>query len=821
MKAAGKLSTLIAVLFILGGTAFAQNSDPNLAEKQKAPTVLGGTGLFNTFSTRTLCKGEFNFAIFWNNFQRDPGDLNIHQAPFNFTIGLTNRWELWADWVTYQKVESDNPGLLSGYQYSAVQFFGTPFNILGPAHSSSNAAFFPGTGAGVGGILPTPGRFGQPLNQGGPSLFPSGVVSPAGPNGPLVVGLGIPIVTDKPNYAQELPFFGEVNFIGFDSAGRPVFGFRDSSNGSGDFYFGTKVSLINPDRHWFSIALGGYVKAPISTDQHAMARGRTNGVWEGGPILIFGQESSGHRFRMYENVGYIHTGDIKQHDLTVLDLRDKLLLAGGISVGLNRHVEFVTEVAGNFFVGGGTPSLQHTNPFDWNIGLRFFFADGAISFGGAYRRFLTGVGDATFPVLNFAGLKPPFFFVPSFNTQPLNFPDRGGDNGFVVYFSAGTRRSCPPPPAPTCVLAATPGTVMRGETVRIAATPTTPGYQPDRVSYDYGWAVKDSQGRMVSVTGSGAGVEVATGPLACGTYTVTSTITAHVPMVDCPSDCVTTGTTTCTATFVVNEPPCPSVSCSISGGGGEVKPGERVTLRASGSGGGTLTYSWSTTGGTLSSTSGSEVTLDTTGVQGTSITVTVNVATDATHCGEACPGSSCTTTVPVGVIPPPVVHPMVPCGPIFFPFNSARINNEHKACLDDIALRLQQDPRASVVIDGHRDSSERVGISLTRANNARDYLVNEKGVDAARITVRNFGDTCPHDSGDPALNRRVEFFILPEGATMAGVDAMKKCASGATPRVITDEQPAVGTEKRPVRRRTRRRGKRPGEPVIMMADPQR
>jgi len=57
-----------------------------------------------------------------------------------------------------------------------------------------------------------------------------------------------------------VPFFGEINFIGFDSAGRPVFGFRDSSNGSGDLYFGTKFRLINPDTHWFSMALGGYVK---------------------------------------------------------------------------------------------------------------------------------------------------------------------------------------------------------------------------------------------------------------------------------------------------------------------------------------------------------------------------------------------------------------------------------------------------------------------------------------------------------------------------------------------------------------------------------
>jgi hypothetical protein len=817
MKAAGKLSTLLAVLFILGGTAFAQANDPNLAEKQKAPTVLGGTGLFNTFSTRTLCRGEFSFAVFWNEFQRDPGDLRVRQAPFNFTIGLTNRWELWADWVTYQWVKSENPNLLSGYQYNAVQFFGTPFKILGPPKGGLNgsAAFFPGTGAGVGGILPTPGRFGTPIG------FPTSVFSPATGtvSGPPVVGLGLPISTDKPNYAQEFPFFGEVNFIGFDSAGRPVFGFRNESSGTGDFYFGSKYAILNPDTHWFSMAIGGYVKVPISTDEHAMARGRTNGQWEGGPILIFGQESGSHRFRVYENVGYIHVGDVHFHDINVLDLRDKLWLAGGISVGINRHVEFVTEVAGNFFVGNGTPSLQKNNPFDWNIGLRFYFLDGALSFGGAYRRTLTSVGDSTLPVANFAGLKPPFFFVPSFNTVPFTFTDEGTENGFVLYLAMGRRKTCPPPPAPTCVISATPGTVIRGETVRLAVTPTTPGYTPAGVTYAYGWAVKDSQGRSVAVSGSGAGVEVATGSLPCGTYSVTTTVTATVPMVNCPTDCVTSGTTTCACTFTVNEAPCPSVSCSISGGGNEVQAGERVALRATGTGGGNLTYSWSTTGGTLSSTSGSEVSLDTTGASG-AITVTVNVATDATHCGEACPGSSCTTTVPVGVKPPPAVYPMVPCGPIFFPFNSARINNEHKACLDDIALRLQQDPRASVVIDGHRDSSERVGISLTRANNARDYLVNEKGVDAARITVRNFGDTCPHESGDPALNRRVEFYILPEGANMAGIDAMKKCASGATPRVITDEQPAVSTEKRPVRRRRPRR-KKSAEPVIMMAEPER
>jgi hypothetical protein len=247
------------------------------------------------------------------------------------------------------------------------------------------------------------------------------------------------------------------------------------------------------------------------------------------------------------------------------------------------------------------------------------------------------------------------------------------------------------------------------------------------------------------------------------------------------------------------------VSCNISATPQQVNAGERVTLRANGSGDGTLSYSWSTTGGTLSSTSGAEVVLDTTGAPSGTITVTVNTATDRTRCGEGCPGGSCTIAVGVNVPPAIPVNPVSPCGPIFFPLNSARINNEHKACLDEIALRLQQDPRSSLVIDGHRDSSERVGISLTRANNARDYLVNEKGVDAARITVRNYGDTCPHESGDSALNRRVEFWLLPDGANMSGVDALKKCAAGASPQVITTEEPAPSTDRKPRRRARHRR----------------
>src|SRR5205807_6525952 len=260
------------------------------------------------------------------------------------------------------------------------------------------------------------------------------------------------------------------------------------------------------------------------------------------------------------------------------------------------------------------------------------------------------------------------------------------------------------------------------------------------------------------------------------------------------------GQTTCSASFEVTEPPCPAVTCSIVASATTVTEGDRVALRAAITGGGRTTCTWTTTGGRLSSTAGTEVSLNTTGMSGP-ITVTATVATDASRCDQPCPGSSCVVVINVQRIPPPPPRPEIikPCGPIFFPFNSARINNEHKACLDQVALSLQQDPRAALVIDGHRDSAERVGISLTRANNAKDYLVTEKGIDPARITVRNFGDTCPHEKGDLQLNRRVEMWILPEGATLSDVDALKRCRPGYRPREITDELPAQAEPSRPSR----------------------
>ncbi len=833
MRAAKPVIILGLLIFAMVGGV--QGQTLNLADQQKAPTVQGGTGLFNTFSTRSLCRGEFNLAVFWNNFDRDPGDLDINQIPFNFTLGLTDRWEVWVDWITWQQTTSRNPFLLSGYQYSATRFFGDPVVLLGPPiGGNGGAAFYPGTGALYGGILPAVGRFGTPIN-----FTTVGAISPGGSNASPVIGLSPAIISDLPGFYNDLPFFGEVDFIGFDGLGRSVVGSRQSSNGSGDVYLGSKYSLRDANTHWFSIAVGGYVKLPISRTDSARARGRTNGEFEYGPILMFGQESSSKRFRLYENVGYIHTGDIEKAGVKALDLQDKLLLNVGLSIAINRHVEVIADLSHTRFVGGGTPSLFRSNPTDLTLGMRFYLKDGAISFGGAYRYNLSNIGDKTLQVLEcfeVPGEKPddwgdhdceawnpdchpPKPPKPRIECRPKEqrFEDRGDRHGFLGFFSVGNRKQCPPLPVPSCSIETSAAQVNRGDRLVLTTNPTTPGYNDNKVAYEYRWDVRDALGRPVALSGAGASVEVPTARLACGSYSVTTSVTASISEVDCPSDCPNSGQTTCTTSFEVTEPPCPTITCDINASPAEVVAGERVSLRVRGAGASNLSYRWSTTGGRLSSDTGTDVTLNTTGVSGR-VTVRVDASTDRTRCDQPCPGGSCSVTV--SVLQPPVEKPpVIPCGPIFFPFNSSRINNEHKACLDEVALRLQQDPRSQLVIDGHRDSSERVGISLTRANNSSDYLVNERLVDRSRITIRNFGDTCPQELGDPKLNRRVEFWILPEGTSIDAIQQLKTCAPGSSPRVLFGEQPAPLDTSRPPGRAPRRRRPEPiPEPVLRLED---
>ena len=213
----------------------------------------------------------------------------------------------------------------------------------------------------------------------------------------------------------------------------------------------------------------------------------------------------------------------------------------------------------------------------------------------------------------------------------------------------------------------------------------------------------------------------------------------------------------------VNRPPTVSLDCVRD----VLLQGETTPCRATAADpdGDPLTYTWSTSAGRVTG-SGPDATLDTAGVAcDTVITVTVQVSDGR--------GGTASATDTVRVRCPEKAKPeAVTCTSGGFPRNLARLNNVDKACLDDVASKLRSDPRSRVVVVGHADSSERYPevTGRKRAEAMKNYLVKERGVDAARITAKSVGSTRPLDTGKSAAarakNRRVDVIFVPEGATV-------------------------------------------------------
>jgi outer membrane protein OmpA-like peptidoglycan-associated protein len=207
-----------------------------------------------------------------------------------------------------------------------------------------------------------------------------------------------------------------------------------------------------------------------------------------------------------------------------------------------------------------------------------------------------------------------------------------------------------------------------------------------------------------------------------------------------------------------NRPPTVSLDCTSP-----IMQGETSACRATASDpdGDPLTYAWSVSTGNLSG-DGAQGTFNSAGVTcDSTVTVTVEVSDGR--------GGTAKATDTIKVECPPPAEPIT-CTSGGFPRNLSRLNNVDKACLDDVATRLQRDPKARVVIVGHADSRERYPevVGRTRAEAVKAYLVSERGVEESRISTRSAAATKPIDTGTTpqarAKNRRVEVIFLPEGA---------------------------------------------------------
>jgi outer membrane protein OmpA-like peptidoglycan-associated protein len=191
-----------------------------------------------------------------------------------------------------------------------------------------------------------------------------------------------------------------------------------------------------------------------------------------------------------------------------------------------------------------------------------------------------------------------------------------------------------------------------------------------------------------------------------------------------------------------------------------VAPGETVGLRAVASDPdrSSLTYVWTSSAGHVSG-AGANVRLDTSGVAApANVTATVRVSDG--H------GASADATCAVRIPAPERRLVTITCESTGFPPNLARLNNVDKACLDDVASRLRQDPRSHVIVVGHADGAERRPALLARqrAEAAKAYLVHDRGMEDARVSLRATDATGHGTGGAARANRRVELIFVPDGA---------------------------------------------------------
>lgn len=693
------------------------------------PTVSGATGLFTVYDSSTLKRGEFNVGFFANNYDRDPGDVDIMQYPVNVAFGVTDRVEVFLQTDGYQRVISNAPFELSGPLFPGLSrqqgSFGLDgVNINFPELSQTNPQFFPLNGAPisgavVGGILP-----GLPQTGSRPIFDP---VLRANKPGFFA-----------PGFLNDFPFLGK------------------GGGTLGSASFGTKISF-RPERG-IGFAILGIVKVPtvpagalLQKDRGGrLTQGSGAGATDFGVFLITSLRRG--LVSTHLNFGYVHANDPKSRNFELLDRSDSLIFSAGVDVPINRYVQLIGEASYNYYVGEATPTLNRPNPVDVLAGARFYpFGKDEnrrflFSFGGGYRYFANNSGsEREEDTIN---------RVIATGTVPAATIARALDsdyNGFVAHITLGLRntKAAPPPPpaADPCANAVAPTIELAADKLAVKERSNDVVKFSTRGMGDgltYNWTATGG-----SFTDNGSTERTwSSANLAPGTYTITVTVT---------DKCNLSKSDTRTIT-VEKGNRCPTVS--IKANPTTAQEGADVTFNFTAGGndpdGDKLQYVWTTTRGTLNGGDAAK-TLNSTGLSAGNITVKVTVSD-----GQC----SATDSVTVSITPrpaPPVVF-TTSCN-TYKTVNDSRPDNACKRVLDDVAARLQNDRNAVLIIDGHSDKGEKAGTAKTRAQRVRDYLVNEKALDAGRIEVRSFDNQRPDPSGDRTLNRRVMLHVVPQGAT--------------------------------------------------------
>jgi len=304
--------------------------------------------------------------------------------------------------------------------------------------------------------------------------------------------------------------------------------------------------------------------------------------------------------------------------------------------------------------------------------------------------------------------------------EHVNFGPSGGIANFNSgLFSTGLLwhlGSIEPPPPVTLACTATPQTIFAGDPLSVIGVATNLNHAKKA---DFRWI-----GPGVSTLASRPIVDIDSSDLKPGVYAVNG----HVSEGAKPGQ-----SANCNARFTVMAFEPPSVSCSANPT--MVKPGDTVVISAHATSpqNRPLQYSYSASAGTIVGT-GVQATLSTAGAPAGTITISCGVSDDKSHAVSS--GTSVTVEAPP---PPPVPKTQTLCS---FGFGrDGRVNNEGKACLDEVALSAQHQPESTLVLVAGEVTTKSYGgemadLAAERSIHAKSYLVREKGIDPARIQVR-------------------------------------------------------------------------------------
>ncbi|HEV7396728.1 MAG TPA: hypothetical protein VGN86_09495 [Pyrinomonadaceae bacterium] len=798
----------------------------------------GPTGLFTIYDGSTIRKGEFTFSLAYSNYDRDPGNADIVDIPGSFNVGLNDHVELFFKSNLYRGIKVNNPQNLSSFYLpnvglcTALSPCTGPAIILAPSGPNvgtlagtalfrplNNQPFvqFPFIGGSAGNFAQGPGQIGSlfgfpgfnaligsPIGTGGrftgAASFP-GLGSPAGSilpgivlattqipctaltggcNPPINPNPATPITvptvfTIAPTYLPDAPFvsrqYGESSF--------------------NNYVIGAKIRLTGPHNPLGVGIIPFYRWYPDNSDDFGGFNQMQRGAGPGGSFLRgdFGLvgfiDGRIHKHaNVSVNVGYILTSNEKSKamgDVVLLDRPNEFLVGVGMDFPVNKHFQPIAEVRMTHYSGDRTFNSFENNPVELLGGVKIY-PKRWWGFGVAYRRHLNEQDqghingqDFSTQVNNLSGVFVPgrgIVIVPGFvvpattNGFPNGFRFSSDPNGFIVQIFAGHRNSravpVPPNAAPTLsTVSASSSSItlpcppeMTSDSCPTSANMvlqlSAVASDPDNDVLVYTWTVTGGkvtgEGKTVTwdLTGANPGNYTATVQLTDGTHPVTGS--TSVTIANC-SDC--------------KPPPCPTVNVSCPD---SAQPGQPITFTANFSGSGSVTYNWSVSAGSISSGQGtSSITVDTSNLGGQTVTATVELGGLAPSCTRT---ASCSTSI---MAPPPKDCEKVDeYGDIKF--------NDEKARLDNFASRLQTDAGSTGYIIGYGACE---GQGLARANRAKDYLVNTRGIDAGRIMAVD---------GGCRAELWVQLFVCPQGANPptamsdGAVTPCPECKKKRTPR---------------------------------------